>query len=110
MASGWFTRSPVLNQRADSAPILPDHLAHVISPDEFLVVLANAGRFDWLLRKDDYLDEGVAAIFGLAGAKAELLGLCFHVGKFNLSRATAWLAERRFTPLAGPGQVAPVLT
>jgi hypothetical protein len=52
MASGWFTRSPVLNQQADSAPSLPDHLAHIISPDEFLVVLANLGKFDLLRRMD----------------------------------------------------------
>jgi len=79
MASGWFTSNPVLGQRADSAPVL---LAPIVSADEYLVVLVNAGRFDWLRRKDDLLDEGVAAVFGLASGTAELLGLCFHRQKF----------------------------
>jgi hypothetical protein len=48
------------------------------STDEYLVVLMSARRFDRLLRKDDFLDEGVAAVFGLAGEQAELLALSFH--------------------------------
>jgi hypothetical protein len=60
--------------------------------------LLNARRFDHLLRKDDFLDEGVAAVFGLAGAEAELLGLSFHAGKFTPAQVKAWLAERRFKP------------
>lgn len=86
MASAWFLSGPVHDRRADSAPALLDYLAHVISPDEFLVVLANAGRFDRLLRKDDLLDEGVTAVFRWAGAEAELVGLCFHVGNSALAR------------------------
>src|SRR5690348_5129453 len=77
-----------------SAPL---DLAPVVSADEYLVLLVNAGRFDRLLRKEDFLDEGVAAVFGLAGEEAELLGLCFHAGEFTPARVAAWLAERRFT-------------
>ena len=73
---------------------LPPHA----STDEYLVVLLNARRFDHLLRKDDFLDEGVAAVFGLAGAEAELLSLSFQAGKFTPAQVRAWLAERRFTP------------
>jgi len=77
------------------------HLAHLVSSDEHVALLVNsAAEFNLLQRKDDLLDEGVAAIFGLAGAEAELLGLCFHPQKFTPARATAWLAERRFTPPA----------
>jgi hypothetical protein len=72
----------------------------VVSTGEYHVVLVNAGPFDRLLRKDDLLDEGVAAVFGLAGAEAELLGLCFHAGKFTPAQVAAWLAERRLTPPA----------
>jgi hypothetical protein len=78
----------------------PLDLAPIVWADEYLVVLVNAGRFDRLLRKDDLLDEGVAAVFGLAGAEAELLGLCFHAGKFTQAQVAAWLVERRFTPPA----------
>src|SRR5208337_1276905 len=82
-------------------------LAHpIIAANEYLVVLVNAGRFDRLLRKDDLLDEGVAAVFGLAGGTAELLGLCFHPRKFTPDKAKAWLAERGFTPQAD----APIMT
>ena len=75
-------------------------LSPVVSTDEYLVVLVNTGRFDRLLRKDDLLDEGVAAVFGLTGAEAELLGLCFHAGRFTPIQVAAWLAERRFPPPA----------
>ncbi len=73
---------------------LPPH----VSADEYLVVLLNARRFDRLLRKDDFLDEGVAAAFGLDGEKAQLLSLFFHAEKFTPVQVTAWLTERRITP------------
>lgn len=72
---------------------VPSH----VSTDEYLVVLLNATRFDRLVRKDDLLDEGVVAIFGLADDKAELLSLSFQAEKFTPAQVTAWLAERRFT-------------
>jgi hypothetical protein len=61
-------------------------------------MLSNASRFDRLLRKDDFLDEGVAAVFGLAGEQAELLSLSFHPKKFTPAQIADWLAERRFPP------------
>lgn len=73
-------------------------LPHHPSMDEYLVVLVNANRFDRLLRKDDFLDEGVAAVFGLAGEEVELLGLSFQAGKFTPAQVVAWLSERKFTP------------
>ena len=75
----------------------PFNLPPLDSADEYLVVLVNARRFDRPLRKDDFLDEGVSTIFGLAGAEAELLSLTFQAGKFTPSQVAAWLAERRFT-------------
>ena len=72
-------------------------LPPIASTGEYLVVLGSASRFDRLLRKDEFLDEGVSAIFGLAGAEAELLSLSFQAGKFTPSQVAAWLAERRFT-------------
>src|SRR6516162_7142760 len=75
----------------------PFHLPPLDSADEYLVVLVNARRFDRLLRKDEFLDEGVSAVFGVAGAEAELLCLSFQAGKFTPSQVAAWLAERRFT-------------
>jgi hypothetical protein len=75
-------------------------LPHLASTDEYLVVLVNPGCFDRLIRKDDLLDEGVAAVFGLAGAEAQLLSLSFHTERFTPSQVAAWLTERRFTPPA----------
>src|SRR5579875_582569 len=65
--------------------------------DEYHVVLKSNSRFDRLLRKDDFLDEGVAAVFGLAGEQAELLSLSFQAEKFTPAQIASWLAERRFT-------------
>jgi hypothetical protein len=78
----------------------PFDLSSNASTNEYLVVFLNPRRFDRLLRKDDFLDEGVAAVFALAGAEVELLGLSFHAGKFTPARIGAWLAERKFTPAA----------
>jgi hypothetical protein len=78
---------------------VPSH----VSTNEYLFVLRNATRFDRLVRKDDLLDEGVAALFGLAGDEAELLSLSFQAEKFTPAQVAAWLAERRFTlPVAVP--------
>jgi hypothetical protein len=74
----------------------PFNLPPLDSADEYLVALVNARRFDRLLRKDDFLDEGVAAVFGVVGEEAELLSLSFQAGKFTPSQVAVWLAERRF--------------
>ena len=52
-----------------------------------------------LCRTDDLLDDGVAAIFGLAGEEAELLGLCFDAEQFTPAEAALWLARHGFAPL-----------
>jgi len=75
------------------------HFVHHVAVEEHVAVLENPGRFDLLRRKDDLLDEGVAAVFGLADAEAELLALCFHVRKFTPAEVATWLAERGFVPL-----------
>ncbi len=62
-------------------------------------LLALPGGSELLGRKDDLLDDGVAALFGLAGGEAELLGLCFDAGRFTADQAANWLAERRFAPV-----------
>ncbi len=75
-------------------------LHHILGPDEeHVALLANLGKFDLLRRKGDLLDEGVAAVFGLLDADAELLALCFHVRKFTPAEAAQWLARRGFAPL-----------
>jgi len=92
VASGCFTRSPVLGQAGSGLP-LP------ASNEEHVALLGNPEEFDQLLRKDDLLDEGVAGVFSLAGAIAELVGLCFHAARFTSAEAATWLAERGITPL-----------
>lgn len=73
--------------------------AYLVSDEEHVALLGTLGKFDLLRRKDDLLAEGVAALFGLAGGEAELLGLGFHSRRFTPSQAVHWLAERGFTPL-----------
>ena len=70
------------------------------SPDgEHAALLGLPGGFDRLRRQDDFLDEGIAAVFGLAGGEAELLGLCFHAERFGPAEVAEWLAKRGFVPL-----------
>jgi len=100
MSSGWFTRGPVLDQRAGSALVGPTHLVDRALDEEYVALLGNnPEQLDWLLRKDDLLDEGVAAVFRSVGADVELVGLCFRVRNFTPLRAARWLAERGFTRL-----------
>ncbi len=95
----------------DSAPIrayrpcenglaLPVHLADLGSGEEHVARLVDLRRRFGLLRRwDDLLDEGVAAVFGITGGEAELVGLCFHAGTFTPAEAATWLVGRGFTPL-----------
>jgi hypothetical protein len=78
---------------------VPARLARLGPGGEHVAGLADLRRFGLLRRWDDLLDEGVAAVFGMAGGEAELVGLCFHPGKFTPAEATTWLAGRGFTPL-----------
>ncbi|OAI48462.1 hypothetical protein AYO44_07035 [Planctomycetaceae bacterium SCGC AG-212-F19] len=75
------------------------HFAQHVAAEEHVALLANPDKFDLLRRKADLLDEGVAAVFGLASAKAELLALCFQVTKFTPAEVVNWLAERKIVPL-----------
>lgn len=75
------------------------HVIQLGADEEHVALLRNCGKFDLLRRKSDLLDEGVAAIFGLADADAELLGLCFHADKFTPAQAVQWLVERGFALL-----------
>jgi hypothetical protein len=99
MADGCFSDGPVADRLGESSPILPVALAHLAAEEEHVALLAKPRTFQRLRRRDDLLDEGVDALFGLVGAEAELLGLCFHAGKFTSVEAVKWLAERRFRPL-----------
>jgi hypothetical protein len=64
-----------------------------------VALLAVPARSDLLRRKDDLLDDGVAAIFAVAGGEAQLLGLCFDAGQFTSAQAARWLAARGLAPL-----------
>jgi hypothetical protein len=83
----------------ESGLALPVQLAHLGPGGEHVARLADPRRFGLLRRRDDLLDEGVAAVFGITGGEAELVGLCFHAGKFTPAGAATWLAGRGFTPL-----------
>jgi len=77
----------------------PVQLAQLGSGEEHIARLVDLRRFGLLRRWDDLLDEGVAAIFGIIGAEAELVSLCFHAGKFTPAESATWLGERGFKPL-----------
>jgi hypothetical protein len=83
----------------ESSLAIPVQGAHLGSGDEHVARLVDLYRFGLLRRWDDLLDEGVAAVFGLTGGEAELVGLCFHAGKFTPAESATWLAGRGFKPL-----------
>src|SRR5277367_2416330 len=92
------THAPTAHSPGESSRIILNHL--LLGPDEeHVALLANLGKCDLLRRRSDLLDEGVAAVFGLNGGKAELLGICFHAEMFSPAEVAKWLAERGFTPL-----------
>jgi len=78
---------------------MPVLLSDLGSGDEHIALLADLRSHRQLRRWDDLLDEGVAAVFGLASGEAELLALSIHAGKFTPEMAATWLAERGFKPL-----------
>jgi hypothetical protein len=67
--------------------------------EEHVALLAMPARSNPLRRKDDLLDDGVAAIFRLASGEADLVCLCFDAGQFTPAKAAGWLAGRGFMPL-----------
>jgi hypothetical protein len=100
MAVTWFRRvSQIVDESDEDAPAVPLHLPLFVSASEHVALLVNPGRFDLLGRKDELLDDGVAAVFGVAGGEAELVGLCFDAGHFTALEAMMWLAERGLKPL-----------
>ena len=57
---------------------------------EHVAVLRPAGHFPVLRRRDDLLDEGVHAVFGLDGDDAALQAVCFRPDLFNPAAACRW--------------------
>jgi hypothetical protein len=86
-------------RRAGGGLTLLVYTAHPVPQAEHVALLRDPRRFDLLRRKRDLLDEGVAAVFGLAQGEAELLALCFDAGLFTPAEVAQWLVERGFTAL-----------
>jgi len=67
--------------------------------------------YDELRRRDDLLDEGVHAVFGLRDGRAHLQALLFQARAFDPAASRDWLKERRLVPIlfaaagAGRGQL-----
>jgi hypothetical protein len=61
--------------------------------------LRHPGEFDSLLRKNDFLAEGVHTVFGIKNGEAELQGFFFQANLFTPAEAKQWLHERVFEPL-----------
>lgn len=83
----------------ESSLTIPVLLPDLGSGEEHVALLVDLRRFGLLRHWNDLLDEGVAAVFGLANGEAEFVALCFQAGKFTPDRAATWLAERVFKPL-----------
>jgi hypothetical protein len=96
MAGRWLPDDTAPARQAENKLAFPTWLPHAVPDTEHVVLLGDPGRFSRLRRKDDLLDDGVAALFGL-GEDAELVGLCFHAGTFTPAQAAHWLSERGFT-------------
>lgn len=58
-----------------------------------------ADDFEFLHRKEDLFDDGVATVFGVRRGRAEPQAFCFRAGKFSPREARDWLRERGFSPL-----------
>jgi hypothetical protein len=99
MSARWFGRGLLDDRGADEGPPVPSRLPRLVHDKEHVALLAVPARSDLLRRKDDLLDEGVAAIFGLAGGQAELVSLSFDAGRFTPAEAALWLARRGLAPL-----------
>jgi hypothetical protein len=68
------------------------------SGDDHVAVLQEAGGYDVLRRKDDLLDEGVSAVFGIRLGEADLQALCFDTGRFTARQAREWLLNSGLEP------------
>jgi hypothetical protein len=99
MSARWLQRARLDDRRADDSSPVSFPLALLVAAGEHIAFLAFPGGSDLLGRKDDLIDDGVAAIFGLAGEEVELLGLCFDARQFTSAQAARWLAGRGFAPL-----------
>jgi hypothetical protein len=83
----------------ESGLTMPVLLSGLASGQEHVARLLDLRGFGRFRRWDDLLAEGVAAVFGMTGGEAELVGLCFHAGKFTPAESATWLAGRGFKPL-----------
>jgi len=66
---------------------------------EHAAILRTPEQYESLRRKDDFLADGVAAIFGVTGREAELQALFFQADKFTMKQAEQWLRDRRLAAI-----------
>jgi hypothetical protein len=87
---------------------IPASLARSAASPEHTAQLLPAEGFDFLSRKDDFLDDGVHCIFGIKNDKAELQAIHFQASRFTPEMARAWLRELELEPVqftsAGQGE------
>jgi hypothetical protein len=99
MVNGPLSHGTALEQQAASGVGCPVLAVGPPSGAEHVALLVDLRGFRWLRRWDDLFDEGVAAIFGINGAEAELVALCFRAMTYTTAEVARWLAERCFVPL-----------
>ncbi len=95
-----MTREKRINGRRP-APPCPPFLSGPgqVRVDEHVALLRDPAQFEFLIRKEDFFEEGIATIFGIANDQAELAFFCFHCGRFSPEKAQRWLQERKLDHL-----------
>lgn len=67
----------------ESSLTMPELLFDLSRAEEHVARLMDLRTFGLIRRWDDLLDTGVAAVFGITGGEAELVGRYFHAGKIT---------------------------
>src|SRR5207302_8196333 len=83
-ANGTTVRSILMTAPQQFSPL-------AATPPEHAALLESPGRFDSLRRKSDFLDDGVAAVFGIQGVEARLQAVLFQADRFTPGEAEQWL-------------------
>lgn len=71
----------------------------LVRGNEHAAIFTPPDRYDSLCRRDDFLDEGVHAVFGLRDGEAHLQALVFQAEAYDPTAARYWLDERNLRPI-----------
>lgn len=87
-----WSRRPVSRAAAAFVPQL-------VLGNEHAAIFNLPEGYDSLCRRDDFLAEGVHAVFGLRDGEAHLQALVFQADAYDPTAARYWLDERNLRPI-----------